>query len=333
MSQKTARVSVVIPVFNRRELVAATVRSALGQRIDGLEVVVVDNCSQDGTWELLQEIEDPRLRCMRNESNVGLFGNFNRCAAQATGEYTLFLCSDDLLEADFLSHAVGRMDAEPAAALLSSRARLIDRQGGDRGITADHFPPGRYTGQSVPAAWFWSSYHYGENPLNYPSGVMFRTSALRACLPFRTDLGAPADVDMFLRVLRHDDLIVTDRIGCTVMQHAGQEGLKARAGNEVTRQQLTLIDVFRPDLEASGAWASVRRQSSALVFAALSRTALREPGKFAEEFRSFGRGAGEMLVAAARLFGLRMLDRLFGMRFTPYLLASSGAPIAPETGP
>ena len=120
-----------------------------------MEMVVVNNCSRDGTWEYLQGIAEPRLRCLRNESNVGLFGNFNRCAAQATGEYTLFLCSDDRLEADFLAHAVALMDAEPTAALLTSRARLIDSRGRDRGITADHFPCGRYAGQSVPAAWFW----------------------------------------------------------------------------------------------------------------------------------------------------------------------------------
>jgi glycosyltransferase involved in cell wall biosynthesis len=319
------RVSVLIPVFERRELVAEAVASALGQDVEGLEVVAVDNCSQDGTWELLQGIKDPRYRCLRNESNVGLFGNFNRCAAQTGGEYLLFLGSDDRLEPGFLAHAVGLLDAEPAAVLLSSRGRLVDRQGRGKGTIAARFAPGRYLGQSVPAAWFWSSYHYGENPLNYPSGVVFRSGALRACLPFRTDLGTPADVDMYLRVLRHGDLLVTDRVGCAVMTHEGQEGLKARAGNEVTRQQLALMDLFRAELEAAGAWKQVRRQSSALAFAALARTAFNHPGQIAEEYRSFGRGAGEMLAAAATLFALRFLDRLLGIRYSPFLRASGRA--------
>src|SRR6476659_2674254 len=153
------RVSVVIPVFNRRELIAAAVQSALRQDIEGLEVVVIDNCSQDGTWELLQEIKDPRLRCMRNESNVGLFGNFNRCAAQATGDYTLFLCSDDRIEPDFLPFAAGLLDAAPSVVLLSSRGRLIDRDGRNRGTIAKRFAPGRYAGASVVPAWFWNNYH------------------------------------------------------------------------------------------------------------------------------------------------------------------------------
>jgi glycosyltransferase involved in cell wall biosynthesis len=316
------RVSVVIPVFNRRGLIADTLQSAFRQEIDGLEIVVIDNCSQDGTWELLQEIRDPRLRCMRNESNVGLFGNFNRCAAQATGEYTLFLCSDDRLEPGFLSHAIALLDAEPAAALLSSRGRLIDRRGRDRGTIAGRFAAGRYAGASIPAAWFWSNYHYGENPLNYPSGVLFRTSALRACLPFREALGAPADVDMYLRVLRHGDLLVTDRIGCAVMTHADQEVVKRRAGGELTRQNLMLLEEYRADLEAAGIYDRMQRQSAVLVVAALVRTALSDPGQVLRQFRAFGRGTSELLVAAMKFIVLRSLDGLFGVRFTPYLRAA-----------
>ncbi len=312
----SARVSVLIPVFERRELVAAAIQSALAPDVDGLEVVAVDNHSQDGTWEVLQGLKDPRLRCLRNDSNLGLFGNHNRCAAEATGEYVLFLGSDDRLEPGFLKHALAQLDAAPQAVLLSSRGRLIDREGRSQGTIADGFAPGRYQGASVPAAWFWHSVHYGENPLNYPSGVVFRASALRAALPFREDLGAPADIDLFLRVLRHGDLLVTAETGCAVMAHEGQEGRKAR--NEVTRQQLALMDLFRAELEAAGVWNRVRRQSAALVFAALARTAMGGSGTFAEEYRSFARGAIEMIVAAKILFLLRFLG-LFGVRFSPYL--------------
>lgn len=314
------RVSVVIPVFNRRELIAAAVQSALRQDIEGLEVVVIDNCSQDGTWELLQEIKDPRLRCMRNESNVGLFGNFNRCAAQATGDYTLFLCSDDRIEPDFLPFAAGLLDADPSVVLLSSRGRLIDRDGRNRGTIAKRFAPGRYAGASVVPAWFWNNYHYGENPLNYPSGVLFRSSALRACLPFREDLGAPADVDMYLRVLRHGDLVATDTIGCAVMEHADQEVIKRRSGGELTRQNLALLEAYRTDLEAAGIYDTMRRQSAVVVAAALVRTALSEPGRVAEQFHAFGRGIGELLIAATKFIVLRALDRIFGLRFAPYLV-------------
>jgi glycosyltransferase involved in cell wall biosynthesis len=137
----SARVSVAIPVFERRDLVATAIQSALAQDVDGLEVVVVDNHSQDGTWELLQGMKDPKLRCLRNDSNLGLFGNYNRCAAEASGEFVLFLGSDDRLETGFLAHAVAMLDAAPQAVLLSSRGRLIDRDGRETGTIADGFAP------------------------------------------------------------------------------------------------------------------------------------------------------------------------------------------------
>ncbi len=117
-------------------------------------------------------------------------------------------------------------------------------------------------------------------------------------------------------MLRHGDLLVTDQVGCAVMTHGGQEGLKAR--NEVTREQIALLEVFRAELETAGAYERVRRQSAALAFAALARTAFSEPAKLAEQFRAFGRGPIEMLSAAAKVLGFRILDQL-GIRFTPYL--------------
>ena len=53
----------------------------------------------------------------------------------------------------------------------------------------------------------------------------------------------------------------------------------------------------------------------------VERLAFSEPGRIAEQYRSFGRGAAEMLASTAKLFGLRLLDRLFDVRFSPYLKA------------
>ena len=67
--------TVAIPVYNRRDLVQRALQSVLTQDIDDLDILVVDNCSDDGTWEALTAYRDPRLRLVRNERNVGLFGN------------------------------------------------------------------------------------------------------------------------------------------------------------------------------------------------------------------------------------------------------------------
>jgi glycosyltransferase involved in cell wall biosynthesis len=313
-------VSVLIPVYNRRTLVEHAVASALAQDVAGLEVLALDNCSDDGTWEWLQSVRDPRFRCLRNEANVGMFPNFDRCGAAARGRYALFLCSDDRLAPGFLARAVSLMEAQPRAVLLSSRGLEVDSTGRALGRIADLFPPGRYDGASVAPAWFWTAYHYGANPLNYPSGVLFRTSALRECLPFRAEIGAPADIDLYLRVLRHGELIVSEAIGCSVTKHRAQAGSAART--RVSREQMALVEAFRSELEAAGAYEPVRRQAASLAFAALARVAAGEPSRLAQEFRAFGRGIGEMAAATAKCMGLRALA-LLGARFSPYLRTSA----------
>ena len=85
--------SILIPVYNRAGLIEATIRSALAQSYDPIEVVVVDNASTDATWEVLQRLalEDPRLRIFRNETNLGPVRNWRACAEHARGHYAKIL--------------------------------------------------------------------------------------------------------------------------------------------------------------------------------------------------------------------------------------------------
>jgi Glycosyl transferase family 2 len=95
----TVSVSVCVPVYNRVADLPVAVASALRQPIDGLEVVVVDNASTDGTWEAVAELaaDDRRVRAFRNETNVGPAANWERAVALARGTYVKYLGSDERL--------------------------------------------------------------------------------------------------------------------------------------------------------------------------------------------------------------------------------------------
>jgi glycosyltransferase involved in cell wall biosynthesis len=312
------RVSVCIPVYNRSIQVLDAIQSALDQTIDGLDVLVIDNCSDDGTWQAICAIQDPRLRVMRNECNLGLFGNFNRCGELASGRYVLFLCSDDRLAPGFLATAVAAMEREPRAALLSSRGQMTAPDGQLLGRTGSLFPSGLYDGASVTPAWFWVALHYGSNPLNYPSGILIRRDALRAALPFRAELGAPADVDLFLRCLRHGDLIVLDDIGCFITHHSEQEGLIVLKREPYARYLIGLVKAFRPDLEAAGLYHALLRQTGASALGSIVRAGRNGPG-IAELARSFELTWHTILIAAVRRLVLQAIKSVLQVQFTPYL--------------
>ena len=83
-------VSIGIPTFNRADgNLRKVIERALGQTYQNVEVIVSDNCSSDRTPELVQSIEDHRLRYIRQEVNIGANNNFNFCLNQAKGEYFL----------------------------------------------------------------------------------------------------------------------------------------------------------------------------------------------------------------------------------------------------
>jgi glycosyltransferase involved in cell wall biosynthesis len=311
---------VLIPVFNRRDLIATAVESALTQDVDDLNVTVVDNCSDDGTWEVVQALQGERCRATRNRENIGLFGNFNRCGELISGEFSLLLCSDDRLEPGFLSRAISLARKHPSVVMVTSRGLEIDSQGRPGKLIADRFEPGIYAGHSVLPAWFWCTHFCGMNALNYPSGVLFRTSALRAALPFRAQIGGPAEVDLYFRVMAQGDLCVDGGIGCRVMRHSEQEGTRLRKSGELLRQNLRLIDEHRQDLEAVDAYKSIRRQSACTVFATLLR-ALRSDRTVALRIWEDYRGSIlTMVVAVGNRAVFKLLARLFGYKPCPYLL-------------
>src|SRR6266508_5714193 len=86
-------VSLLVPVFNRADLIGPCLDSALAQTMGDLEVVVVDGASTDGTWEVcLRYAEaDPRVRVIRESRNSGPVRGWWRCVEEAKGACDLSL--------------------------------------------------------------------------------------------------------------------------------------------------------------------------------------------------------------------------------------------------
>lgn len=118
------RVSICIPTYNRADMVGCAIASALAQTYQDIEVVVVDNASTDNIEEVVASFDDPRLRFVKNEENLGLFGNFNRCIEVARGEFLHILHSDDYIDPDFTETCVAFFYEHPNVALTSTSARL-----------------------------------------------------------------------------------------------------------------------------------------------------------------------------------------------------------------
>jgi len=121
------KISVCIPVYNRSRYIASTIRSVLNQEFVDYEIIISDNASTDDTIEIVKSFDDSRIYLHRNQKNIGMYPNFNRCINLARGDYIKFLLSDDLF---ITPHALAKyarvLDEHPDVGIVSSNYIPID---------------------------------------------------------------------------------------------------------------------------------------------------------------------------------------------------------------
>ncbi|QAU35406.1 glycosyltransferase family A protein [Janthinobacterium sp. 17J80-10] len=144
--QEGVTLSLVIPTYNRADLIGETIASALGQTRSFTEIIVVDDGSTDNTQEVLQKFEG-RIRLLRTP-NQGVQAARNAGVAIATSEYISFCDSDDLLEPEFVRKVAAYFLEDPQCDILYCNFIPFT----DRTTFPDKFsmaPPGFFSGATV----------------------------------------------------------------------------------------------------------------------------------------------------------------------------------------
>ena len=92
-------VSIAIPVYNGEKFLERCLQSALDQSFSNIEIVVVDDCSTDGTFSIIKRFiqKDKRIVYFKNGRNLGFVKNWNKCIELTRGKWIKFLFQDDLL--------------------------------------------------------------------------------------------------------------------------------------------------------------------------------------------------------------------------------------------
>jgi len=90
-------VSVITVTYNSSGYVRDAIESVLGQSYTNLEYIIGDDCSTDGTWDIIGNYRDRRIKAYRNEKNIGEYANRNKAISLATGEYLIFIDGDDVI--------------------------------------------------------------------------------------------------------------------------------------------------------------------------------------------------------------------------------------------
>lgn len=137
MTDDMPTVSVILPTFNRSELVPRAIASVLEQTLTSFELIVVDDCSSDDTPAVVAGIPDERIRLLRHDKNLGLAEARNSGIRQARGRFVSFLDDDDELLPDKLMVQVSAFDEgkDMASVVMACQAIVDD------GISSNVRPP------------------------------------------------------------------------------------------------------------------------------------------------------------------------------------------------
>jgi len=123
------KVSVLIPTYNMSEYLQDAIESVLAQDFNDIEIVVGDDCSTDDTYDVMQQYaSNPKVRYIRNESNLGSSGNSRSLLYEhVRGEYILGINHDDyLIETDYIKRAVDILDKNPDVSLVFANVQMMN---------------------------------------------------------------------------------------------------------------------------------------------------------------------------------------------------------------
>lgn len=191
-----ARITVVIPTYNRRHTIERALRSVFAQTLQPEEIWVVDDASRDDTEAVVAALRDPRIRYHRFDTNRGANAARNVGVERATGDVIAFLDSDDEWRPDKLEKQMAALASlGPEGVLVSSLVSVVGPDGPR--------PPAMTRSGPVTRARL-----SVENVVGSTSAAFVRRAAILAAGGFDERLKALQDWELWLRLLDQGHLFV-----------------------------------------------------------------------------------------------------------------------------
>lgn len=183
-------ISVVIPLFNKRDSIRSTIESVLSQSYSNFELIVVDDGSTDGSADSVREINDGRVRLI-TKTNGGVSSARNEGIRHAKGEWVAFLDADDLWENDFLAEIYKMIHDFPQAGIMGTSFYTLES--GNKIETEMPLPEGYY-GMIDNITW-------DKAHIYWSSAVCCRKDALKRVGMFDERIAYGEDLDMWWRIM------------------------------------------------------------------------------------------------------------------------------------
>ncbi len=227
-------VSVVVPCWNQAHYLGEAIESVLAQGYPRLDLVVVDDGSDDNSFEIASRY--PGARVLR-QPNSGVAVARNRGLAATAGELIVFLDADDRLLPEALEVGVKELSAQPEAAFAAGMSRDIGRDGRvvrearQPLVTRDHYL------KLLEECFIWSG-----------SSLVYRRQALEAVGGFNERRVAADDYELYLKLARAFPVVCHEEVVTEYRRHGSNT---TRNAGVVLSSQLQVLNGQRPHLRGS----------------------------------------------------------------------------------
>ena len=210
-------ISVVLPVYNGGGYLRQSVQSVLTQNFTDFELLILDDCSTDGSLQYLQGLRDSRISLFINETNKGLFYNLNFLIAKSRSGLIKLWSQDDIMYPHCLRSFVDFHAQYPGIGFSYSQRDIIDEKGSVKDLSIKDTTPAIVS----PDLHARIAYLTGSITGNI-SNVCINGKALNEVGLFNEKMKISADFDMWVRLARNHDTGFINENLIQLRDHSGQ---------------------------------------------------------------------------------------------------------------
>lgn len=254
-------VTLFVPNYNGIRYLGQTLEQLLGQDYPDFELIVVDNVSTDGSLELAQQIEDPRLVVKSFSEHVPLYENFNRCLRLVNTPYFAICPNDEVYEPYWLGRMVTLLEGHPPALLACCKVDSADANGRVYLAPEERFKDLCWNPEE-PAIFTPKRDYRTLIKGNYfiISSALFRSEFAQQVGEFNTEITYVGDWEFFLRGFTLGyDIVGTHQRLVHYRRHANMTTVALRRGLVRYRQWVDVVERMTDLGHERGLLASSRR--------------------------------------------------------------------------
>lgn len=205
------RITVIIPSYNHALFISEAITSVLNQTFQDFEIIIFDDASSDNSVEIISSFNDPRIKFLSHEQNMGACYTANRMIELASGEYIALLNSDDIWELEKLSKQIEFMDENKQYGAVFSNAQIINEYGSSF-ENKEHFYATIFE-QPNRSRFEWLNYFFNVgNCLCHPS-ILIRKSVYDDVGLYNPLMASLPDFEMWVRVcLKYEIYVMPEKL-------------------------------------------------------------------------------------------------------------------------